>query len=225
MKREKVTMKIKSISRRTFISGFTAAAGATLLVACVPGNRAPSGDAENTIEPFSAGDAAQAEAASRTLKVFIVYDTVYGNTAKIAEAMIAAIGGNEKSRILRVQEASTDDLANIDLLLVGSPTQAGTFIEPVKKFLAGIPAGRLQNVKAAAFDTSFDINTQKAFLRFIMKTFGYAAPKIAKELSGKGASVLTTETFIVLETEGPLQEGEVERAKEWANRVVNSTLA
>ena len=215
-------MKIKSISRRKFISGISTAAGATLLVACVPVNRVPSGDEDKLFEPLPAVDAEQAEAASLTMKVVIVYDSVYGNTAKVAEAMIAAIGGNEESRILRVQEASAGDLENIDLLLVGSPTQAGTFIEPVKKFLAGIPAGALKNVRAAAFDTSFDINTQKAFLRFIMKTFGYAAPKIAKELSRKGAAVLATETFIVLETEGPLQDGEVERAREWAIRVVNS---
>jgi flavodoxin len=217
-------MKIKPISRRKFISGIATAAGATLLVACVPATLASSGDTDKRIEPLPAGDAALAEAASRTIKVFIVYDSVYGNTAKIAEAMIAAIGGNEESRILRVQEASAIDLENIDLLMVGSPTQAGSFIEPVKKFLAGIPAGALQNVSAAAFDTSFDINTQKAFLRFIMKTFGYAAPKIAKELSGKGATVLATETFIVLETEGPLQDGEVERAKGWASAVIKKVL-
>lgn len=217
-------MKIKNISRRKFISGISAAAGATLLVACVPAVITPSRDAEKHNVPLPSGDAAQVETASRTLKVLIAYDSVYGNTAKIAEAMIATIGGNEESRILRVQEASVGDLENIDLLFVGSPTQAGTFIDPVKKFLAGIPAGALKNVRAAAFDTSFDINTQKAFLRFIMKTFGYAAPKIAKELSGKGATVLATETFIVLETEGPLQEGEVERAKEWASTVIKKIL-
>ncbi len=216
-------MKIKNISRRKFISGITAAAGATLLVACVPVSPASQPGKKTAAELLPAENTVPTATSGRVLKVCIVYDSVYGNTAKIAEAMLEGIGGNQESQLIKAQEASTDNLVDVDLLLVGSPTQAGTFIEPVKNFLAGIPVDALKNVKAAAFDTSFDINTQKAFLRFIMKTFGYAAPKIAKELSGKGATVLATETFIVLKTEGPLQEGEVERAKEWASRVVNST--
>jgi len=216
-------MMIKNISRRKFISGITAAAGATLLVACVPVSRTPQPDENFTNSPTSPEKSVQTTTTGRVLKVCVVYDSVYGNTAKIAEAMIEGVGGSQ-SRLIKAQEASKDDLANIDLLFVGSPTHAGTFIESVKKFLASIPTGALQNVRAAAFDTSYDINTQKAFLRFIMKTFGYAAPKIAKGLSGKGAAVLATETFIVLDTEGPLQDGEVERAIEWASAVINKVL-
>ena len=217
-------MKIKNISRRKFLSGISAAAGATLLVACVPVSPESQPGKDTANKPTTAENTGPNTTTSRILKVCIVYDSVYGNTAKIAEAMLEGIGGQQESQLIKAQEASTADLEAIDLLFVGSPTQAGTFIDPVKKFLAGIPVGALKNVRAAAFDTSFDINTQKAFLRFIMKTFGYAAPKIAKELSGKGATVLATETFIVLETEGPLQEGEVDRAKEWAITVIKKVL-
>ncbi len=217
-------MRIKKISRRKFISGMTTAAGATFLVACVPVRSEPQSRKEISIDPLSPGKAAQSAMVGRMLKVLVVYDSVYGNTAKIAEAIIEGIGGNPESQLKKAPEAPTADLANIDVLFVGSPTQAGSFIEPVKNFLAGITADALQNVKAAAFDTSFNIQKQGAFLRFIMKTFGYAAPKIGKKLSGKGAEVLAAETFIVLETEGPLQEGEVERAKNWASTVVNKAL-
>lgn len=217
-------MEIKDIGRRKFISGITVAAGATLLVAFVPANLAPQPGKVTAFKPLTPENTELTAMTGKMLKVLVVYDTVYGNTAKIAEALIEGIGGNQESQLIKAQEASTDHFEDVDLLLVGSPTHAGTFIEPVKKFLAGIPAGALKNVKAAAFDTSFDIQTQGAFLRFIMKTFGYAAPKIAKKLAEKGATVLATETFIVLETEGPLQEGEVERAKEWAGTVLNKVM-
>jgi flavodoxin len=217
-------MNIKKISRRKFIASIAATTGAALLVACVPVNSAPQSGNETTIEPIEEENLPRSTSDVRMLTVVIVYDTVYGNTAKIAEAMFEGFGGNQSSLIRKAQDASADDLAAFDLLIVGSPTHAGTFIEPVKNFLAGIPAGALLKVKAAAFDTSYDIQTQGAFLRFIMNTFGYAAPKIGKKLSEMGAAVLATETFIVLDTEGPLQEGEEKRAKEWASAVIKKVL-
>ena len=217
-------MKKKHISRRKFLSDFATAAGATLLVACVPVNRTQQPGKDTSVQPLTPENPAPTSLTGSTLKVLVVYDTIYGNTAKIAEAIIEGIGGNQESRLIKAQEASADILQDVDLLLVGSPTHAGTFIEPVKNFLAGIPADALQNVRVAAFDTSFNIQTQGAFLRFIMRTFGYAAPKIADKLSEKGATVLAAETFIVLESEGPLQEGEVERARDWASALIDKVL-
>ena len=52
---------------------------------------------------------------------------------------------------------------------------------------------------------------------------GYAAEPIAKGLKRKGGDQrLPPEGFYVADTEGPLKEGELERAAEWAQRVVAS---
>ena len=49
-----------------------------------------------------------------------------------------------------------------------------------------------------------------------MKLFGYAAEPISKKLRNKGAEiVIPPEGFCVNDTEGPLKEGELERAKSW----------
>jgi flavodoxin I len=54
-----------------------------------------------------------------------------------------------------------------------------------------------------------------------MKVIGYAAPKIAKSLIAKGGrQVAPPEGFIVLDKEGPLRDGELERAAAWARDVV-----
>jgi hypothetical protein len=51
----------------------------------------------------------------------------------------------------------------------------------------------------------------------------WAATVIANQLKAKGGEpVGTPEGFFVLGTEGPLVDGELERAKEWARQVVAS---
>ena len=86
---------------------------------------------------------------------------------------------------------------------------------PLKK----ISSDGLENIRAAAFDTSMPVDEQKTFLRFIIKFFGYASKRIAKILTSKGANVVAAETFFVLGKEGPLKDGELERAKEWTKKL------
>ena len=50
--------------------------------------------------------------------------------------------------------------------------------------------------------------------------FGFAAEKIGKALVRKGGSpIATPEGFIVEGSEGPIREGELERAEQWAVRL------
>lgn len=214
-------MRKKNISRRDFMAGVATVAGATILVACSPAQNPISSEGLQATDPSLPEVKTQFDASGRTMKVFVVYDSVYGNTQKIAEAMIEGIGGERDTTIAKAPQASTADLEGIDLLIVGAPTHGGTFTEPVKSFLGSIPANALKGIKAAAFDTSFTVESQGAFVRFLMKTLGFAAPKIAKALSSKGAEVLTSEIFYVVDTEGPLKEGELERAGKWAAALVS----
>ena len=56
---------------------------------------------------------------------------------------------------------------------------------------------------------------------FFVRLFGYAAKPIADRLQKRGGVlVVPPEGFYVEGTEGPLQEGELERASEWARRIV-----
>ena len=58
-------------------------------------------------------------------------------------------------------------------------------------------------------------------MRFIMKMGGYAARRMAESLKKKGASlVVPPEGFFVKDREGPLKEGELERAAEWVKTII-----
>jgi hypothetical protein len=58
------------------------------------------------------------------------------------------------------------------------------------------------------------------FLTFMEGIFGYAADPIAKGLVKKGAELKgTAEGFFVNASEGPLRDGELERAAAWAKEL------
>jgi flavodoxin I len=146
------------------------------------------------------------------MKALIVFDSVHGNTEAIARA-IAGAGGKAVIRMVRAGQAKPADLVGLDLLVVGSPTLGGRPTPAVKSFLDRVPAGTLAKVRVAAFDTRMSM--------FIAKIFGWAADRIATGLAAKGGVPAAKPTgFIVKGREGPLAEGEREKAAAWAKGFV-----
>ncbi len=156
------------------------------------------------------------------MKIFVIYDSVFGNTEKIAQAIGAALSNKNDVVVKCVKETKSEDLPGLDLLLVGSPTRGFRPMEGMAAFLKNLPAATLQGVKAVPFDTRIPIDTiRPAIFRSIVKKGGYAAPVMAKVLDAKGAHLIAEpEGFFVKKSEGPLADGELERAVEWAKALV-----
>jgi flavodoxin len=149
------------------------------------------------------------------MKALIVYDSVYGNTEKIAKAIAEAITPSNEVKVVRAGEANPSELASVNLLIVGSPTHAGRPIPAVQDFLKRLPEHSLKGVNVAAFDTR--ISTR------IVGVFGYAAGRIAGNLKKKGGTLVASpEGFFVAGGQGPLKEGEPERAAGWAKGILQS---
>jgi flavodoxin len=149
------------------------------------------------------------------MKALIVYDSVYGNTEKIAKAIAEAITPSNEVKVVRAGEANPSELASVNLLIVGSPTHAGRPIPAVQDFLKRLPERSLKGVNVAAFDTR--ISTR------IVGVFGYAAGRIAGNLKKKGGTLVASpEGFFVAGGQGPLKEGEPERAAGWAKGILQS---
>lgn len=153
------------------------------------------------------------------MKTLVVYESFFGNTEKIAQAVGKALGGGQ---VLKFSDFTLDALKGVELLVVGSPTRAFQPTPGIKTFLKSLPAGSLNGVRAAAFDTRMDVKeVNNAFLTFMESIFGYAAEPIAKALVKKGAvQPVPAEGFIVKGSEGPMREGELERAAEWAGKLL-----
>ena len=143
------------------------------------------------------------------MKALVIYDSKYGNTEQIALAIGAEIAG----KVLLVSEVKPADLNELDLLVIGSPTHGGWYTEGVKELLDSLPL--LEGVSIALFDT----RTKRSL-------FGFAGPRMARNVEKKGwVPLLPPEGFVVLGIEGPLRDGELERAIGWAESLTSELEA
>jgi flavodoxin len=156
------------------------------------------------------------------MRMRLIYDSQYGNTEKVAMAIAKVMQAHGEVTIARVGDVEPGQLAGLDLLVIGSPTHQFRASETMRAFLQSIPKDGLRGVKAATFDTRLT----QAFLDkhpplgFFEKIFGYAAGRIAKVIKERGGKVVVPpEGFYVDDTPGPLVEGELERAEEWAGKL------
>ncbi|MGD2146795.1 MAG: flavodoxin family protein [Anaerolineae bacterium] len=137
--------------------------------------------------------------------------------------MLAVAGLNHGIfEVLHVDAVQVSQLGEYDLLIVGAPTHKAKPSDAVVEMLDNVLEGSLRGTSVAAFDTRL---TPDAFpsrmLARLAGLVGYAAPRIAKRLKNAGGRhVGKAEGFLVTGGEGPLQEGEVERAVEWVRGIV-----
>ena len=168
------------------------------------------------------------------MSAIVIYESVYGNTRAIAEAIAEGLGD---ARVLPVHEAP-DHVRDNELVVIGGPThihgmatsrsrqvavealhedgnehqiEPGATEEPgLRAWLRELPEE--PDVKAATFDTRLDRSPWVT---------GAASRGIAKRLRHRRYDVVDTESFLVEESEGPLAEGELDRAREWGRKLAS----
>jgi hypothetical protein len=162
------------------------------------------------------------------MNVAVVYESWFGNTKRVAEAVAEGLGDGGPVRCVEVGALDPSTLGDIDLLVVGGPTQMhgmsssmtqtaarGDKHRPgspglsekggVRQALGSLPMGN--GGPAAAFDTRFNKSHVVA---------GAASKGIAKRLGARGYQLIAPpESFLVGDTPGPLLEGELDRARAW----------
>jgi len=165
------------------------------------------------------------------MKIVVVYESMFGNTKTVAEAIAEGLADAGEVTIGMVDELSPDEARDAGLIVAGGPTHAHGMAKPnaheslasdesyqqygqvlpgeesLRDWLERLPAG---HAKAAAFDTRY----QKPML-----LTGSAAKKIAIILKSKGHSVVEAHSFFVEAVGGPLADGECERARAWGRQL------
>lgn len=141
------------------------------------------------------------------MKALAIFDTSFGNTKIIAETIARELGNDIKA--ISVTDFNNNELEGTDLLVVGSPIIGWKPSERMGNFLASLSKDQLKGIKAATFDTRV-----KIFFH------GDAAKKIAQKLKEAGAEIIVKpQAFFVKGKEGPLIDGEIEKAIEWAKTI------
>lgn len=150
------------------------------------------------------------------MQSLVIYDSRFGNTEKIAQAIGRGVG-----RLGAVQVMSTTDALRAtgaggrpDLLLVGGPTHNRGPSADLQAFIKRLPTD-LGGVPAACFDTRY---------RGPVLLMGSAAMAAAKALARAGFETIAPPASFFVARRGPmeaqaLEAGEVERAEAWGSAV------
>lgn len=166
------------------------------------------------------------------MKAFVVYESLWGNTAAIARAIAEGIGPDAEA--LTTDAASPATIADADLIVAGAPvlgfalptdgmrnsiarSEAGAPSPPdlshpsLRAWLESLPQGHGQ---AAAFETRIWWSPRGAtgdIERGLERAGYHRAAKAQK--------------FVVNDKYGPLREGELERARHWGQELAQTFAA
>lgn len=184
------------------------------------------------------------------MQVVVVFESLFGNTHAVAEAVAegARAGGGERDtevRLLRVSEASPAQLREADVLVVGGPTHIRRMTSARSRRLG------LQGQEKAAEERGLHLDAEPdaqgpgvrdwferlplgrphtlgaAFdTRAASRFAGGASHGIDRQLRRHGYELIgEPEGFVVEGTEGPLRAGERDRARAWGAALVRQAAS
>jgi hypothetical protein len=168
------------------------------------------------------------------MRVVVIYESMYGNTRAVAEAIGEGLRSGHDVAVMPVGRAGPEVIADAQLLVVGGPTHVHGMTRPrsreaaaeaarkpgstvvlengadgpgVREWLASL--GHL-DVLAAAFDTR--LNGPAAFT-------GRASKGISRELGRHGVRLVAGPESFLVTKDNALQPGEESRARRWGEQL------
>lgn len=145
-------------------------------------------------------------------KVFVIYDTKYGNTRLVAEEIVEGIreAGEIETALSDVDGVDLKSVAGYDAILIGSPNHWGGPVGSIKKLIDGLGKLDLKARWVAVFDTYMKGNFEKAAKK-MEKRVNEKVPGL--KLIAPGLSVR------VGDMKGPIAGGELPKCREFGRRI------
>jgi len=173
------------------------------------------------------------------MKSVVVYESMYGNTHLVAEAIAAGLrhSDHDSVTVVSVQDAGPDVLDGADLLVVGGPTHVhGMSRESTRK--AAVDAAQKPDSDLSLdpdaegpglrdwFDSLGQLTTRTAAFDTRMKgpaaITGRASKGIAKRLREHGGALLVDSQSFLVTKENHLLEHEEQHAEEWGKQLATT---
>ena len=168
------------------------------------------------------------------MRAVVVYESMYGNTHRVAEAVGDGLRKVAETDVVSVHDAPPSLLAEADLVVVGGPTHThgmshdstrNAAIEAITKpdnVLTLDPDAAGDGIRewiaslgtvhgrAAAFDTRVNLSALLS---------GRASKGIAKQLGHHGFDLIAEPESFLVTKDTHLEPAEVERARAWGERL------
>ena len=146
------------------------------------------------------------------MKTVVYYASRTGNTRAVAEQVAEVLRGRGEATAVPIDDAPDRIEDDVDLVVVGGPTEGHGVTPPMRLFLKTIGSRGLAGLEVAAFDTRI------GWPRLLS---GSAAEGIAKRLVAAGARLIAAPESFVVSTKPALQPGELARAATWGARLAD----
>jgi len=149
------------------------------------------------------------------VKVFVVYDTKWGNTKLVGETIVEGMKEVEgiETTISDVEEVDLKKVADYDAILIGSPNHIGGPVRGVKKFIDKLGKLDLKAKWVAVFDTNLGGNQLEKAVKKMEKRIGEKIPRL--KLIAPGLSIK------VGGMKGPIVDGELPKCKDFGKKLAN----
>jgi hypothetical protein len=158
------------------------------------------------------------------MKALVVYESMFGNTEKVAKEIAAGLSESMQVDINEVSVAPRPGSGDYDVIVVGGPTHALTMSTTRSRRDAWVRGARMGVMRVgmrewigelaapqAAVIAAFD--TRVGSVRHLP---GSAARAASRLLRRRGAgSVVSPHSFYVDKEKGPLHPGELAAARSW----------
>jgi flavodoxin len=147
-----------------------------------------------------------------SMRIAVMYESEFGNTRTLAEAIADELRREGAVQVTDLRAGPAALPHDLDLLVVGGPTQVHGISQLLRAELARWPQNALAGIAVAAFDTR---------VHGPHLLTGAASGGIARQLQQRGGRmVCPSASFLVDGREGPLTTGELERARGWARELL-----
>ena len=145
------------------------------------------------------------------VKVFVVYDTKYGNTKLVAEKIVEGMREVEgiETAIADVKEVNFEEVASSDAVLIGSPNHLGRPARGIDAFIDKLGKLDLKTKWVAVFDTHM-VADERAHAK-MEERIGEKVPSLRLITPGLGIKVSGMN--------GPLAEGELPKCVDFGKKL------
>lgn len=143
----------------------------------------------------------------------VIYASHKGNTRRVAERITAVLAQSGSAQVCSTDEAPDPIPAEIDLVVIGGPTEGHGMTPEVVTLLDRLERQGVRGRRMAAFDTRL------WWPRFLS---GSAGDSIAERLRAAGAELSGPVGSFIVTMKPELQPGELERAADWATTLAAS---
>ncbi|HEY3420266.1 MAG TPA: flavodoxin domain-containing protein [Methanomassiliicoccales archaeon] len=149
----------------------------------------------------------------------VAYDSILGNTRKVAEQMAIEMRAN--GHTVRLINLATEEAGEVkgDFLLIGSPNRMKRISSMAKRFIRHLDGDEWKGKKVVVFDTVLQVlddpnKTEKQMAKARKWAYEGAAPKMSRKLDKKGIVCSGVWHFEVSGLKDPLVPGWEEKVRE-----------